>query len=169
MKIVKILSVTALLLFAVIFLAVVIAGVLIPAEQSFTNTVEINASADKVWNVLTDKERFPEWQTKLSKVEVTDDQNWVEYPKDAPEPLRFSVAKDERPNSMSFNYKMGDSFVGGWSGRVTPKAAGVQLETVDSYEAKGWVTKILMYIFFDFDKFAEDWNSKLKQRVETLN
>jgi|ERR1043166_6325978 hypothetical protein len=166
---VKVLSIAILLLFAVVLLAFIAAGVFIPAEQSFTNSVEITAPADKVWQVLTDRSRFPEWQTNLSKVEVVDDRNWMEYPKDAPEPLRFTLAKDDRPSAMSFGYKMGDYFAGEWNGRVTPTATGVRLETVDGYVAKGWVTKILMYIFFDFDKFAKDWDGRLKQRVETLN
>jgi len=166
---VKVLSIGILLLFAIVLLAFIAAGVLVPAEQSFTNSVEITAPADKVWQVLTDRSRFPEWQTNLSKVEVVDDRNWMEFPKDAPEPLRFTLAKDDRPSAMSFAYKMGDYFAGEWNGCVTPTPTGVRLETVDSYATKGWVTKILMYIFFDFDKFAKDWNSKLKQRVETVN
>jgi uncharacterized membrane protein len=169
MKIVKFLLLATGLLVGIIIAAFVVTGLLIPAERSFTNTVEINKPADKVWQVITDKGKFTEWQTNLTKVEVTDERNWIEYPKDSPEPLKFSLAKDERPGSMSFNYKMGDSFVGAWNGRVTPTATGTQLETTDSYVAKGWMTKILIYMFFDFDKVAKDWNNKLKQRVEKLD
>src|SRR6185436_7203610 len=115
------------------------------------------------------RDKFPEWQSNLAKIEVIDYQNWVEYPKDAPEPLKFHLAKDLRPREMEFDYTMGDSFVGTWNGKVAPTASGVRLETVDSYKANGWVTKILMYVFFDFDKFAKDWNDKLKQRVEIVN
>jgi hypothetical protein len=169
MKIVKAVSLVILAFFGLIVLAFVAAGMLIPAEKSFTNSVEINAPATQVWQVLTDKQRYPEWQTKLARVEVIDDRNWIEYPKDAPEPLRFTLAKDERPWAMSFDYKMGDSFSGSWTGRLATTTSGVRLETIDSYAAKGWVTKILMYIFFDFDQFAKDWNTKLKQRVESFN
>lgn len=169
MKVVKYLLFAAGLLLGVLVAVFVVAGILIPAERSFTNSVEINQPADKIWEVVTDKSKYTEWQPKLTKVEVTDERNWLEYPKDSPEPLRFTLARDERPDGMSFNYKMGDSFIGAWQGRVTPTATGVQLETTDSYVAKGWVTKILIYLFFDLDAFAKDWNNKLKQRVERLN
>ena len=169
MKVVKILLVVVGLFIGVIAAAFIISGLLIPAERSFTNTVEINKPADKVWQVITDKGKFPEWQTNLTKVEVVDDRHWIEYPKDSPEPLRFTLGKDTRPESMAFEYKMGDSFDGTWYGYITPTSTGVQLKTVDQYIAKGWVTKILIYMFFDLDKFAKDWNGKLKQRVEKLD
>jgi len=169
MKIVKFLLLATGLLIGIIVAAFIAAGLLIPAERSFTNTVEINKPADMVWQVITDRGRYTEWQTNLTKVEVADDKNWVEYPKDSPEPLKFTIVNDNRPTGMAFGYKMGDSFEGTWHGHITPTTAGVQLETVDSYVAKGWVTKILIYLFFDFDKFAKDWNNKLKQRIETQN
>jgi len=145
------------------------AGILIPAERSFNNNVEIDASAETVWQVLNDRGEYTEWQTGLTRVDVVDDKNWVEYPKDSPEPLRFTVGTDDRPSRMAFEYTMGDSFDGTWYGHITPTQKGVLLETRDGYLAKGWLTKILIYAFFDMDSFAKDWNSKLKQRAESLN
>jgi uncharacterized protein YndB with AHSA1/START domain len=142
---------------------------LIPEERSFTNDIEINAPAERVWQVIADRSKFTEWQPNLTKVEIVDDKNWTEYPKDSPEPLKFSQAADERPNRMQFGYTMGDTFAGKWTGEITPTASGIRLKTVDSYLAKGWLTKILIYAFFDMDKFAKDWNGKLKQRVESSN
>ncbi len=169
MKILKVFLIAAAVL--VIFLAVVFiaAGLLVPAEQSFTNEVEINAPAESVWQIISDKDRYTEWQTQLTKVERIDDKTWVEYPKDSPEPLRFTLAKDERPFRMEFSYTMGNSFTGSWKGEITPTASGVKLKTVDSYATQGWLTKILIYTFFDMGSFAKDWNSKLKTRVESLN
>lgn len=148
--------------------AVAIAGSLIPAERSFENEIAIDASADDVWAVLTDRARYTEWQTELEKVEIVDDANWIEYPKSAPEPLRFKLASDARPGRMEFSYTMGDAIHGHWTGDITPTATGVTLRTVDSYKVEGWTTKVLMGVFFDLDSFAKDWNSKLKQRVENI-
>ena len=166
MKLLKILGVALGSLVAVGILAFVAAGLLVPAERSFTNEIEINAPAEKVWQVVTDRAKFPEWQTNLTRIELIDNKNWIEYPKDSPEPLRFILAKDERPTRMEFAYRMGDSFDGKWTGDVTPTAGGMRLKTVDGYVAKGWMTKILIGTFFDLDKFAKDWNKRLKERVE---
>ncbi|MGH9947857.1 MAG: SRPBCC family protein [Pyrinomonadaceae bacterium] len=146
-----------------------IAGAMISESQSFTNEVEINASEDRVWEVINDRDRFTEWQDQLKKVEVVDEIHWTEYPKDSPEPLKFMVAADERPDKMEFHYTMGNDFTGHWKGELTPIESGVKLRTTDSYSTDGMLTKILIYAFFDLDSFAKDWNGKLKTRVESLN
>ncbi len=169
MKILKFLLIAVGMIVLVCIGAFIAAGLTIPASQSFTNEVEINAPAEKVWEVITDKKRYAEWQTHLEKIEITDDKNWVEYPKGSPEPLRFILANDERPTKMEFHYTMGDSFSGHWKGEMTPTVAGVKLKTTDSYSALGWLTKILIYAFFDMGSFAKDWNAQLKTRVESLN
>jgi hypothetical protein len=168
----RLLKVILLALFAIIVLcggALIVAGLLIPAERSFANEVEINARAEAVWQVVNDRGKYTEWQPNLTRIEIIDDRNWVEYPKDSPEPLRFSLAKDERPSGMEFNYTMGESFRGKWHGEITETANGVRLKTQDSYSASDWLTKILIAAFFDMDGFAKDWNRRLKQRTENLS
>lgn len=153
------------LLLVIAFLA---AGLLMPAEKSFSNEIEINAPAETVWQVVTDKGRYTEWQSGIIKVNVIDEKNWVEHIKDSQEPLRFTLGADRRPESMEFNYSMGDSFHGHWKGDITPTVTGVRLKTTDGYRVDGWISKILIGTFFDLDSFAKDWNSKLKARVESL-
>lgn len=148
--------------------AFLVAGLLVPAERSFSNEIEIEATAESVWQVITDKSRYTEWQPSIKKVDVIDERNWVENLKDSQEPLRFSLVADRRPESMEFGYSMGDSFHGHWKGEMTSTATGVRLKTTDGYKVDGWITKILIGMFFDLDSFAKDWNSKLKARVESL-
>jgi uncharacterized membrane protein len=156
-------------LVGLLFAAFLIAGLLVPSERSSVNEVEIEAPPERVWQVMEERSKYAEWQTNLTKVEVIDEKNWVEYPKDSPDPLKFTETRDERPRQMEFAYTMGSSFAGKWSGDATPSASGTHLKTTDSYSADGWLTKILVYMFFDYDKFAKDWNNKLKQRVEQQN
>lgn len=169
MKVLKIFLFAIGLLVLILAAAIVIAGIAIPAGQSFENEIEINAPAERVWQVITDKSRYTEWQDQLDKVDVIDDKSWVEYPKGSPEPLKFSIASDERPSRMEFHYTMGDSFSGHWKGEITPSPSGVKLKTTDSYSTQGWLTKIMIYAFFDLGSFARDWNARLKTRVESLN
>jgi uncharacterized protein YndB with AHSA1/START domain len=167
MKIVKILLFAVGLLVLLGIVAFVASGLLIPAERSFINEIEINAPAERVWEVITDRNKYTEWQPNLTRVENIDDRNWIEYPKDSPEPLNFSLSKDERPNRMEFGYRMGDKFNGIWRGEITRSQNGVKLKTVDSYTVKSLPTKVLVYMFFDMDRFAKDWNERLKQRAES--
>lgn len=168
MRTFKRLLVAVLLLVLCLLVVFVAAGLTIPSERSFTNEIAIDVPADEVWDVIMDKDRYAEWQTQLERVEVIDSHNWLEYPKGAPDALRFRLVKDERPTSMEFHYTMGDNFSGHWKGEISSTATGVRLKTTDSYRAAGWPTKIMIYTFFDMESFAKDWNSKLKQRAEKL-
>jgi len=168
MAILKKLLIAAAFAIFVVAVAIAVGSYFIPSERSFTNEIEINAPAEKVWQVITDRERYTEWQNQLERVEIIDSSSWIEYPKNSPEPLKFRLADDKRPTRMEFEYAMGDAMKGHWSGDLTPTSAGVRLRTVDSYKTDGWLMKMLMGAFFDLDSFAKDWNSKLKQRAETL-
>ena len=168
MRILKKLLIAVGLLVLVVILAIVTLGFFVPAERSFTNEIDINAPADKVWQVLDDKQLYTEWQSQLERVEIIDDELWIEYPRNAPEPLAFRLENDNRPSSMEFSYTMGDAIHGHWKGEVTPIDGGVKLRTTDSYRTDSWIMKMMMAAFFDLDAFARDWNRTLKQRVETL-
>ena len=169
MKILKVIfgAIGALVLICVIVFLV--AGAMLPSAQSFSNEIEINAPAEKVWAVINDRTRFTEWQDQLVRIEMVDDKNWHEYIKNSNEPLKFTLASDNRPSKMEFHYTMGDQFAGHWTGEITQTTNGVKLKTNDSYETEGTLTKILVYTFFDIDTFAKEWNGKLKARVESLN
>lgn len=169
MKVLKKLVIALGVLVLVLIIAVFVAGSLMPAERAFTNEIDINVPAERVWEVITDKQRYTEWQTQLDRVEITDDKNWIEYPRTTPEPLKFHLVDDARPKKMEFEYTMGNAMQGRWVGEVTPGPTGVRLKTVDSYKTDGFLMKILMGAFFDLDSFAKEWNGKLKQRAETLN
>jgi len=149
--------------------AMLVAVLLVPAERSFVNEVVIDAPPDQVWFVINDRERFPEWQAKVKRVEIVDAKTWVEHIDGSPDPLRFSVALDERPDRMEFHYMMGGSFSGHWKGEAVAHGSGTRLRTTDSYAANGSITKVLIYAFFDMDNFAKDWNAQLKSRSEGLN
>jgi uncharacterized protein YndB with AHSA1/START domain len=155
-------------MWAAVAVAFTIAVIVIPAEKSFTNEVDIAATPEQVWQVIFDKKRYPEWQTAITNVEVTDEKNWIEYTKNAPDPMHFTVVNDKRPAEVELHYTMGDAFGGHWHGTITPTATGVKLKTVDSYKADGWLSKVMVGVLFDLDKFAKDWNTKLKARVESI-
>lgn len=116
MSIVKKLLVAVVVVSFILVAALVIAGMMMPGEWKFENETWIDAPADKVWQVITDKQRYTEWQTQLERVEIIDDANWIEYPKSAPEPLRFRLENGSRPTRMEFSSTMGDSIRGHWTG-----------------------------------------------------
>src|SRR6476620_4029314 len=103
MRVVKVLLAVAGLIVLTCIAAFVIAGATIPEERAFDNQIEINAPAEIVWQAITDRSKYTDWQPDLGNVETVDDTNWIEYPKNSPEPLRFKLREDRRPESMTFD------------------------------------------------------------------
>lgn len=169
MKVLKWLVIALAVLILAGSISVNVAAALMPDEREFTNEIEIDAPPEVIWKVVTDRERYTEWQTQIDRVEIVDQNNWIEYPKNSPEPIKFRLERDERPLRMEVSYSMGDSMHGRWIGETTRTADGIVLRTVDSYRTDGVLTKLVMGAFFDMDRFAKDWNTKLKQRAEALN
>ena len=168
MSIAKKLLIAVVVAGIVLAVGLTIAVVSMPNERRFENEVEISAPAEVVWQVIKDRERYTEWQPQLERVELVDGAKWVEYPKSAPEPLRFRLVNDSSPTRMAFSYTMGKSMSGTWAGEVAETAGGVRLRTIDTYKVDGWLMKLMMGTFFDLDSFAKEWNGHLKQRAESL-
>ncbi len=139
----------------------------IPAEKEFTQVIEIDAPAEVVWQVMTDREKYPEWQDQIEKVQILNDKEWIEHT--AGGELRFRIDARDEGRSMEISYSMGDTFRGSWRGELSPRGEDRSLiRTTDRTVVEGWATRVMMWFFFDIEEFAKDWNNKLKKRSESL-
>lgn len=147
----------------------ILAGLLIPAEKSFTDTTSIEATPETVWTVLRDVKSFPEWQDQVSSVEIENDDSWTEVTESAG-PLRFKVVRAEKPTLLEIHYSSESGVKGEWLGELTSADGGkkTQLKTTDRSKVESWIAKVFMSMFFDLEEFAKDWNQKLKKRAEKL-
>lgn len=156
------------LLVAILVTAFLAAAVLIPANKSFTQVTEINASRETVWKVLTDRERYAEWQDQLTKIEIKNDKDWTETTKDG-QILEMTFVSKNKPSDLRLSYNIGESFKGAWKGELREISTDKTIiRTTDSTEINSVVMKIMVAIFFDIEDFAKGWNQKLKKRAEAL-
>lgn len=83
---------------ALIFGVVMIGGALAPAEHSATVEAEVALPPTKVWEVLADVEKFPEWRSGLQEVRDYDEENrsWVEVYENGDLPLRITEEVKEK-------------------------------------------------------------------------
>ena len=164
MKIIKLIAGV----FVTLLAAYIIGGLVIPGNKTFIQETEINASPEIVWKILIDRESYPEWQNKLSKVEIVDDNNWKEHVKDVGI-VDFKFVKREELKLLELKYSMGKSYKGEWLGELKPIGDGKMiLKTTDKIEISSWTMKILMTMFFDLDEFATSWNKSLKTQAESV-
>ncbi len=156
------------ILAVILVVAFVSAAIVIPKKKSFSQETEIYASREVVWSVLNDKEKFPEWQPNIKRIDMRGDRIWIEYTQET-EPITFTLLSSEEPINMRLQYTMGDHFRGNWSGELRRMADDrTILRTTDTSEVDSVVTKVMMAMFFDIEDFAKDWNKKVKKRAESL-
>jgi uncharacterized protein YndB with AHSA1/START domain len=168
MKILKILTTSIALVITVLALGYLILGFTLPDETVVKTEFDVAAPPEKIWQALTDREKYIEWAPNIVKVEVVTDKEWREWPQDSKEPLIFNVLSEQPPNRLEIKYAMGDFFEGYWKGEIQPTPSGAHVTAEDRMHAKNWAAKIMMYPFFDLNEFVAKWNRKLKERAESL-
>jgi uncharacterized protein YndB with AHSA1/START domain len=168
MKILKILATLIALLVIVLALSYLILGFTLPDETVVKTEFDVAAPPEKVWQALTDQEKYPEWAPNVVKVDVVSENEWREWIENSKEPLLFTAIDKQQPNHMEAKYAMGDFFEGHWKGDIAAAAGGAHVTAEDRIRVKSWAAKIMMYPFFDLKEFVNKWNRKLKERAESL-
>jgi hypothetical protein len=138
-----------------------------------SNKVSINASAETVWNILTDFEKYSQWNPFTYKVEgklvigepVT---LYVQMKENDKRVQKEEVCIIDKPERLSWNMKMGSSIILAAQRDQFIEvidANSCTYETTDSFQ--GLLTPVVMGLFKQhiesgFNKLAQ----KLKERAE---
>lgn len=111
----------ALLCVGGLLVVMVVIGAFVPEEHSVSATVELPASQQRVWQLLTDIDSQPKWRTGLVSVQHLPDENghpcWAEVQKhmrmplcadlSAPESTRIiRIADPSLPFGGNWNYQL---------------------------------------------------------------
>jgi hypothetical protein len=134
----------------------------LPKNQKVAVSKEIKAPADEIWAVMTDWAAQPEWRDDVKSVKVIDKQTFIEYPKRGPE-IQFKVARLEPSRFLELT--LTGSFSGTYQVTLTEKDGITHVEEVYLLHYPSPFGRILSKFFFDIEEFAEDYLSKLEQRV----
>jgi hypothetical protein len=99
MKILKILSTLLAAVVIVLAIAYLVMGYTLPDETVGRTEFDVAAPPEKVWQALTDHQKYPEWAPNVARVEAVSDKQWKEYLKDSPDPIDFSVVSEKPARS----------------------------------------------------------------------
>ena len=152
----------AIAVIVVLVVVVFLYGMSIPKTQSLTVTKTIAAPADQVWAVMTDWEAQPEWRDDLKKVEVISPDEFIEHPKHAG-PITFRVVEQDRPRLLKLD--LSGPFTANYIVELT-ESDGVAVVT-ESYSVTqpSAIGRVMASLFFDLEKFANDYLNRLEQRT----
>jgi uncharacterized protein YndB with AHSA1/START domain len=149
---------TALL--AIIFVALYVYAMKIPAEQKVSVTRTINAPQEVIWTTITNWDQQPKWRDDLESVTVISENRFIEKPKKG-NPIEFEVVSSQPFSRLELSLK--SSFTGTYS---------IELEKIDSSTTKvteeyalytaSPVDRLLAKLFFDLESFAHKYLEQLE-------
>lgn len=99
----------------------------------------------KVWELVLDIENYGVWRSDLSKIEVLNDNQFIEYTKDG-YPATFTVTLVEPYRRWEFDME-NSNMKGHWIGSFTDKGNGTEIDFTECVEAKKWLLKPFVKLY----------------------
>lgn len=99
----------------------------------------------KVWELVLDIENYGVWRSDLSKTEVLNDNQFIEYTKDG-YPTTFTVTRVEPYRRWEFDME-NSNMKGHWIGIFTDKGNGTEIDFTECVEAKKWLLKPFVKLY----------------------
>lgn len=120
----------------------------------------INSNVKKVWDMVLDYENYT-WRSDLSKTEVIDENQFVEYNKDGYS-TTFTVTLTEPFKRWEFDME-NTNMKGHWTGVFTEKGDSTEIEFTEYVEAKKFYLKpfIKLYLKKQQKQFVSDLKNAL--------
>ena len=107
--------------------------------------VIINKDIHKVWNIVFAVEKYSEWRSDLSKTEIINEKQFIEYTKDG-YATKFSITTIEPYKRWEFDME-NSNMSGHWIGVFTAKGNETQIDFTENVTPKKWIMKPFVKIY----------------------
>lgn len=102
---------------------------------------EFKCNKEKLWNVITDNTNYS-WRSDLSKIEIIDENHFIEYTKDGYK-TNFEVTSKEKLVEYKFDFK-NLNIKGKWSGIFKELSNGeTEIDFTEEIETNNIIMKLL--------------------------
>jgi hypothetical protein len=137
---------------AVIAVAVVVIGALLPKAHSASRTARVNLAPDALYSLLADVAHYPSWRPDVKTLQQLPDKDgmpaWIEESNGMKIPMRFE--RMERPALLVGRIDTNDlPFGGTWTYRIVPAgAAASDLTITENGEVKNPIFRFMSKFVF---------------------
>ena len=123
----------------------------------------INSDIHKVWKVVLNVEKYKSWRRGLSKREIINARQFIEYTNGA-YATRFTVTVVEPYKRWEFDME-NSNMKGHWIGIFTPKGNQTEINFTEDVQAKKWFMKpfVKSYLKKQQTQFVEDLMKSLSK------
>ena len=123
----------------------------------------ISDDIHKVWDIVFAVDQYPLWRSDLSKTEVINEQQFIEYTKDG-YTTAFSTTAVEPYKRWEFDME-NSNLTGHWVGVFTAKGNKTQIDFTEIVTPKKWFMKpfVKFYLKKQQERFILDLQKALAQ------
>ncbi len=104
----------------------------------------INKDIHKVWDIVFAVEKYSEWRSDLSKTEIINEKQFIEYTKDG-YATTFSITTIEPYKRWEFDME-NSNMSGHWIGVFTAKGNETQIDFTENVTPKKWFINCLSFM-----------------------
>lgn len=98
----------------------------------------------RVWSIVTSLENY-QWRSDLSRIEVLNDKQFVEYTKDG-FPTTFTITAMEPYKRWEFDMD-NSNMKGHWTGIFIERDGETEATFIEDVTARKWIMKLLVKLF----------------------
>ena len=157
---------TDLLISIVAIIAIVlIIGLFLPKERTFTKKAVLNSDVTKVFNIVTDFKNQTTWRNDVKEIIVIDDNTWTEVPKKGTA-ITFKVKQKIENEIFEIEIVEPKNFNGYWVGtfkQTNQNATEIEFKEVVTISNPFFRT--LSYLFVDLEKIMDLYLENLKHKL----
>ena len=157
---------TYLLVSVVAIIAIVlIIGLFLPKERTFTKTAVLNSDVTKVFNLVTDFKNQTTWRNDVKEIIVIDENTWTEVPKKGTA-ITFKVKQKVENEIFEIEIIEPKNFNGYWTGTFKQtKENQTAIEFKEVVIVSNPFFRTISYVFVDLDKTMDLYLQNLKQKL----
>jgi hypothetical protein len=157
---------TYLLVFVVALIAIVlIIGLFLPKERTFTKTAVLNSDVTKVFNLVSDFKNQTTWRNDVKEIIGIDENTWTEVPKKGTA-ITFKVKQKIVNEIFEIEIIEPKNFNGYWVGTFKhTKENQTAIEFKEVVTISNPFFRTISYLFVDLDKTMDLYLQNLKQKL----
>ncbi len=124
---------------------------------------EFNCDKEKIWNIITDNSNYS-WRSDLSKIEIVDNQHFIEYAKNN-YPTYFTITSKKKLKEYKFDME-NTNIKGKWTGLFKVLSNGnVELNFTEEIETNSFIMKLLAkpYLKRQQKRYMKDLEKELNR------
>lgn len=150
---------------ATIIAIVLIIGLFLPKERTFTRTALLNSDVTKVFHLVTDFKNQTTWRNDVKEIIVIDNNSWTEVPKNGAA-ITFKVKQKVENEIFEIEIIEPKNFNGYWVGTFKQTKRGeTAIEFKEVVTISNPFFRTLSYLFVDLDKTMDLYLENLKQKL----